>query len=141
MSTAFENLKQRQQLTAPKPTVSAFDALKQRQGTISAQSTPSQAPKQDSVRGGIAGEILTGNTQRFGKTIGESIAAPANADKFAEASKAHSDVQANIAKKVIEKRQNGEDASRFEQLYEEQKKSAPKLEDFSNFVLCILNFQ
>lgn len=137
MPTAFEQLKARQ-ATQPQgqaPKASSFDALKSRAGTVPA--APQQAaPAQDSgVKGGILGEIFTGNTQRFGKTIGESLAAPGNADKFDQTLQGWNEVRGNLVKKIAEKKQSGQDAARFEQLLRDHNADMPKLEDFTGDVI------
>jgi len=138
MTSAFENLKARQSTTAPKiASSSAFDALKQRADVVESKNNAVQAPKpaQDSVRGGFAGEMLTGNTQRFGKTIGESLAAPGNADLYAETIKNFSDVRNNLATRIHEKRQRGEDTKSFEDMLKTHNDGMPNIEDFTGDVI------
>jgi len=99
-----------------------------------ATSTP---PVEDpnKVKGGIVGDILTGNTQRFGKTIGEAVAAPKNAEMFSEALAGHTKLANDLNKRIKEKRERGEDTSRLERALDEYVKDTPKLEDFTGDVI------
>lgn len=97
--------------------------------------TPESVPAPNEVKGGFLGNMLTGSTQKFGKTIGESVAAPKNAEMFAEASAGHTKLQNDLMKRIKEKREKGEDTSRLENALNEYAKDAPKLEDFTGDVI------
>lgn len=92
------------------------------------------APQSD-VKGGLAGEILTGNTQRFGQTIGEALAAPGNADLYAENLQQHTKIQNDLLKAIQAKKKMGQDTSRLETALQHHVESTPKLEDFTGDVI------
>jgi hypothetical protein len=94
-----------------------------------------QTPKAPTVKGGLVGEIFTGNTQRFGKTIGESIAAPENADKYAESLKSHTDIQSKLIKAINDKKKLGQDTTKLMDALTSHTQSTPKLEDFTGEVI------
>lgn len=102
---------------------------------VASAPAPAPAPANNGVKGGIAGEILTGNTQRFGKTIGESIAAPKNAELFSDALQSHTKLANDLNKRIKEKREKGEDTSRLERALEAYIEDMPKLEDFTGDVV------
>jgi len=138
MPTAFENLKNKVKTVDPqalKP-VSAFETLKQKQALVGQSSTPSQpTTPQSDVKGGIIGDLLTGNTQRFGKTIGESIAAPEDSDKYSESLQSHTKVQNDLLKAIKTKKGLGQDTSRLQEALEHHVESTPKLKDFTGDVI------
>ncbi len=92
------------------------------------------APSSD-VKGGLAGEILTGNTQRFGKTIGESIAAPENAQKYADVMEGYTKTQNDLLKVIKTKKAAGQDTTKLEEALHQHTLEAPKLEDFTGDVI------
>lgn len=79
---------------------------------------------------GIA-NALTGSTQAFGKTIGETIAAPQAIDQFTKASQEHSDIELNIAKKISELKAIGQDTSKLEKALKDVQSSRPIVSDFT----------
>lgn len=87
------------------------------------------------VKGGIVGDVLTGNTQRFGKTIGESLAAPSNADLYSESLAGHTKIQNDLIKTIQAKKKLGQDTSRLEHALQDHITSTPKLEDFTGDVV------
>ena len=89
--------------------------------------------KPKSVKGGFVGEVLTGNTQRFGQTIGQGLAATKNADLYAQALKAHTDITNSLSTAIRNKKDG--DTSRLEQVLRTQLANAPKLEDFTGDVV------
>lgn len=136
MATAFETLKNKVQATGSGETkpVSAFDSLKQRQSLIDSSSVQPSQSKSD-IKGGIVGELLTGSTQRFGKTIGESLAAPGNADKYSESLQNHTKIQNDLLKAIKTKKGLGQDTSRLQNALEDHVDSTPKLRDFTGDVI------
>ncbi len=120
------------------PTASKVDysALAQKFGGISSQ--PTQATNTtmpNQVQGGFLGNLLTGSTQKFGKTLGESIAAPGNADLYAEALGQHTKIQNDLLKAISAKKKLGQDTSRLESALQNHVESTPKLEDFTGNVI------
>ena len=106
------------------------------QSGISQKTTETvETPEPSKVKGGIVGEILTGSAQRFGKTIGESLAAPKNAELYAESLKSHSDIQNKLQNAIQEKKKIGGDTSKLENALKQHIESTPKLEDFTGDVI------
>ncbi len=134
-SQAFENLKKRAAVTQPKATTSAFDALKSRSTAIQGQPANTQKAPANDVKGGIVGEIFTGNTQRFGKTTGEALAAPKNARLYEKSALSHGEIRNNLARQIHERRKQGEDVSRLEKILSEHVADAPTLEQFTGDVI------
>lgn len=93
------------------------------------------AAQKPEVKGGFVGELLTGSTQRFGKTAGEALAAPGNADKYAEALDSHTSIQSNLVRTIREKKKLGQDTSRLDEVLKQHVESTPKLEDFTGEVV------
>lgn len=93
------------------------------------------AKKEPEVKGGIVGEFLTGNTQRFGKTAGEALAAPKNAQLYADTMEQHSNIQNEVIKTIKKYKSEGRDSSRLEAALDMLVKSAPKIEDFTGDVI------
>ena len=81
------------------------------------------------------GDFFTGGTQQFGQTIGQSLAAPANADLYDKALQSHTqnvnDLQDAIRKIQI----NGGDPSHLIGVLQQEQQNAPKLEDFTGQVI------
>jgi len=102
---------------------------------VASAPAPTPAPANNGVKGGIVGEILTGNTQRFGKTIGEALNAPNAANQFAETTDMLSKTRNDVVKRIAEKRQRGEDTSRLENALKLLEEDMPKLEDFTGDVI------
>lgn len=96
---------------------------------------PVVAETKNDVRGGFVGDVLTGNTQRFGKTVGESIAAPANAQNYADVLERHTNTQNELIRRIREKKSKNEDTSRLENALDILTKEAPKLEEFTGDVI------
>lgn len=97
--------------------------------------TQQTSKKDEGIIGGTVGELLTGNTQRFGKTIGQSIAAPGNADLYAGALASHTKIQNDLIKSIAAKKKLGQDTSRLEHVLQDHIKVTPKLEDFTGDVI------
>lgn len=98
--------------------------------------TPPQSSQDDSgVKGGFLGNLLTGSTQKFGKTIGEALAAPENADKYSETLGLHTEVQSNLIKAIQNKKSLGQDTSHLEDVLKRHISETPKIEDFTGDVI------
>jgi len=104
-------------------------------GVVPVSSPQPQAIDKPEVRGGVVGEVLTGATQRFGKTIGESIAAPENAEQFSQSLVSTTEIQNKVKKAIAEKKKRGEDTSRLEAALALSLKDTPKVEDFTGDVI------
>ena len=87
------------------------------------------------VKGGALGQLFTGSTQKFGKTIGESLAAPENAPKYSESLESHTKIQDSLLKAIKSKKALGQDTSRLEDALENHIGSTPKLKDFTGDVI------
>ncbi len=115
-----------------------YSALAQKFGGTNSQplqqSTTSQ-PETDGVKGGFFGNLLTGSTQKFGKTIGESIAAPGNADLYSENLGQHTKIQNDLIKAISAKKKLGQDTSRLENALQQHLQATPKLEDYTGNVI------
>lgn len=109
----------------------------QRLKTLETTTTPAPTIPEvdDGVKGGFVGRMLTGSTQKFGKTIGESLASGKNADLYSEAIKSHSDIQNNLMNAIREKKKLGGDTSRLENALKTHIESTPQLEDFTGDVI------
>ena len=92
-------------------------------------------PETEKVKGGFLGEVLTGNTQRFGKTIGEAIASKKNVSDFQNALKSHTDFSESLKKLIITNKKSGKDTSKLEKTLTEHLKSTPSLEAFTGDVI------
>jgi len=70
----------------------------------SSKSTPqikTPKPKEPKkIRGGFLGEIFTGNTQRFGKTLGDALYAPIAAKKYEKSEQEKIDFETRALKKL-----------------------------------------
>lgn len=84
---------------------------------------------------GKVGNFLTSGTQVFGKTIGESLAAPANADLYAQTLSNHQEVTHNLQDAIRKAKLNGGDTTKLENLLAQQNNSIPKIEDFTGQVI------
>lgn len=120
-------------VTPTTPTASATPSVSFASKARPKEVVPTEDPNK--VKGGILGEIFTGNTQRFGKTIGSALAAPGNAKLFEDALENHTNMQTNLMKTIREKKQKGEDTSRLEGVLATHIKNTPQLEDFTGDVI------
>lgn len=76
------------------------------------------------------GDFFTGNTQEFGKTVGESINAPHSTEMYNKAVEDHIN-QSNSLLKLIKQRQtNGQDTTKLQEVLNQYNQEMPKLEDF-----------
>jgi hypothetical protein len=134
MGTAFENLKTRQSLVAPETIkkVSAFDTLKQRQNLIGETTNKIETPK---AKGGFVGEMLTGSTQKFGKTIGESLAAGKNTELYSQSLEQNTKIANDLRKRIVDNKKIGKDTSRLESALAQLIKDTPKQEQFTGNVI------
>jgi hypothetical protein len=100
-------------------------------------SVPTQAPEEGffSKAGSFLKEATMGNTLRFGKTAGEALAAPENADKYAQVMESHSQIQDDLSKKIAENKKAGKDTSRLEATLNQHIASTPRIEDFTGEVI------
>lgn len=80
-------------------------------------------------------KFFTGNTQRFGKTVGEAINAPEAADSYSESLKTHTDLQSQLLKAIAKKKQLGQDTKKLEEVLQEHIGATPKLEDYTGDVV------
>ncbi len=96
---------------------------------------PKEAPRDDEIMGGFLGNLLTGSTQRFGKTIGNALAAPENAEKYANVLSQHSEIQNNLAKNIAKAKSKGQDTARMEAALARHIADTPKLEQFTGDVI------
>jgi len=81
------------------------------------------------------GDFFTGGTQAFGQTIGNAIAAPQNAQLFADASNQHSDIANNLQAAIKQQIAEGKDPSRLQMALKQHLASAPNLQDFTGDVI------
>lgn len=93
-----------------------------------------QPDKKDGILKKI-GDFFTGSTQKFGKDIGESAAAPKNASLYDQALQAHTQLVINLQKAIADKQTKGQDASSLISTLNSYKASAPKLEDFTGAII------
>lgn len=115
MSSAFENLKQRQTAIAPESVqkTTAFDVLKQRQSNIAPESIQTEQPKKSLLR--KVGDFFTGSTQKFGESIGQSQALNTKeADALRESNAGLTSKQTEVQNLIDQKKSTGEDTSRLE---------------------------
>lgn len=103
--------------------------------TLSDDASPSSATPEAGAVGGFLGGLLSGNTQKFGHTIGESLAAPENADKYASVVAQQSDIASKLNQQIALKKSQGADTSRLEKALSDLKAAAPSLEDFTGQVI------
>lgn len=90
-------------------------------------------PTEKKVKGGFLGEVFTGNTQRFGRTIGESLVAPSAAKKFAKSQQAITDTETDILQRL--KTASPEDRPRLMEILELNRSGGSKVEDFTGDVI------
>lgn len=91
------------------------------------------APAPSPVKGGFVGDLLSGSTQRFGQTIGSALAAPHNADLYAQALAQHNLIVENTQKAIANNKAQGKDTSRLEATLANYPK--PTLEEFTGDVI------
>lgn len=80
-------------------------------------------------------DIFTSSTQKFGKTTGEALAAPANTKLFSENMESHSKIQNDLQNRIREKKLKGEDVSRLENTLKMHTGSAPTQEQYTGDVI------
>lgn len=112
-----------------------YSALASKFGAVKSEVPPTTAQPTSDIKGGLTGELLTGNTQRFGKTIGESLAAPGNADLYAKTLESHTTIQNNLLKAIKAKKDLGQDTSRLQGALQQHVESTPQLKDFTGDVI------
>lgn len=117
---------------APKPAQAAFNPLDYGATPVSQPAAPQP---DNGVKGGFLGDLLTGNTQKFGKTIGESVAAPENAQKYSDSLESHTKIQSSLVDLIKKKKALGQDTTRLQAALEHHIESTPKLEDFTGDVI------
>jgi len=100
-----------------------------------APSTTSLEEKPKAFGDRLIPQILTGSTQKFGKTIGEALAAPKNAQLYSDSVEQHSKVQSDLLKTIRDRKVLGQDTSRLENALKNHTASTPKLEDFTGDVI------
>jgi len=99
------------------------------------------ATEKPDVKGGFVGNLFTGSTQKFGKTAGEAIAAPQNANLYADSLKQHTDTQNKLLKVISDKKKMGQDTTALETALDVHTQSTPKLQDFTGDVINKTNAQ
>lgn len=97
------------------------------------QPTEQPAPEKSFLR--KVGDFFTGGTQKFGTTIGESLAAPANADLYNQALEGYTTVENNLKDAIRKVNQNGGDPSKLQSVLASHEASKPKIEDFTGNVI------
>lgn len=75
-------------------------------------------------------DFLSGTTQKFGKTVGESLAAPKNAQLYEKAVQDHNEGGFLLQQAITKKKALGQDTTRLEQALALHRTEAPKEEDF-----------
>lgn len=107
----------------------------QQPSTGGVQQSALPTSQKSDVKGGIVGHVLSGSTQRFGRTIGETLAAPKNIEDYSKAAKSHADIQYKLAKTIGEKKKLGQDTARLEEAMQMHIKDAPDMKKFTGDVL------
>lgn len=132
MEITFEQLKQSQNVgggVKPRKEIT-FEELKSR--TSPGDKKVQKAPE-GKVRGGIAGELFTGGSQRFGSTIGRSIAAPRSVSQFDEALQNFTKTEGEIKQRLAQSQ--GPETPKLIQILQRHQASKPKVEDFTGDIL------
>lgn len=107
-------------------------------GQVTQETQPAVQPEQPTENKSLLrkiGDFFTGGTQKFGSTIGESIAAPGNADLYSKALESYSTVENNLRDSIRKIKMSGGDSSRLEAVLEQHTQSKPKIEDFTGQVI------
>lgn len=94
-----------------------------------------QPKPREKAKGGFLGEVLTGNTQRFGKTTGQALASKKNTDLYIQALEQHSEIRDQVLKKIKENKRAGKDTTILESALRNMEKDTPKLENFTGDVI------
>lgn len=81
------------------------------------------------------GDLLTGNTQAAGKLIGESLAAPGNAQSYSEVLSNWTNQIGQLQDKIKQTVDSGQDPSRLQGVLKQALQNKPKLEDFTGDVI------
>lgn len=79
--------------------------------------------------------FFTGATQRFGKTVGESLNAPKAAEMYGQDLQQHTDLQNQLIKAIQKKKDLGQDTSVLESALQRHLNDTPKLEDYTGDVI------
>lgn len=101
---------------------------------IAKTTTQAQPVEQKSLLRKV-GDFFTGGTQRFGTTIGESLAAPENADKYAQALSVSDEITNNLQKAIAQKQKLGLDTTRLQNALDTHIAEIPQLKQFTGNVI------
>lgn len=96
---------------------------------------PKDLPLSQGGLGQKVANFFTGGLQQFSRTAAQASQAPGNADKFTQASQAHSDIENNLQKAIEAKKKSGGDTTLLDQALKQHQLSAPKLQDFTGSVI------
>jgi len=80
--------------------------------------------------GSSIADAVTGNTQAFGQSAGQVLAAGQNIKDFNAAAKEHSDVELNLVKAINNARKLGQDTTKLEATLAQHQQSAPQVDQF-----------
>lgn len=135
-NNSFEILKARQSKIAPESVkkVSAFDALKERQKLVGETTTQTETPEKD-VKGGFVGEMFTGSTQRFGKTLGETMAVGKNTELYTQSLEQNTKIANDLRKRIADNKKTGKDTSKLENALNDLVKATPELKQFTGDIV------
>jgi hypothetical protein len=82
-----------------------------------------------------AGDFFTSSTQKFGKTIGDSLAAGENTERYSQALGQNTEIANNLKLKIAENKKLGQDTSRLESALAQLEQGAPTQEQFTGDVI------
>ena len=94
---------------------------------------PTEAPQK--TKGGFLGEVFTGNTQRFGKTVGQAFASGKSTERFVDALEQHSKIRDDVMKVLNKKKKEGKDTTILEKALANLENDTPKIADFTGEVI------
>jgi hypothetical protein len=129
MEITFEQLKEVTGNTEKQKKEITFEELK---SSVPETKTKQKTPRD--VQGGFLGELFTGNTQRFGKTIGEALNAPSAAKKFSQVSRGFDETDFRLSQGINKAKTQGDRLVLLEAL-RKNRADRPKIEDFTGDVI------
>lgn len=91
--------------------------------------------------GSAIGNFFTGNTQKFGNTMGNALAAPGNTDLYSQALQSHSDIQNALQAAILKKEKLGQDTTKLKAALNDHVASIPQQTDFTGNVINKSNEQ
>ncbi len=77
------------------------------------------------------GNILTGNTQKFGNTIGSTLALPEQQKSLEESNAGKFDQQQKLIKAIRDNKSQGKDTKSLEKVYKDLTGSVPTIEELN----------